>query len=507
MRYLLKRRNLRKIIILGEKNKRLLKTIILFIILPLYSVTAGCAYMGVTSYPKVLQEKKHLLYEGKFNQAVQGSAGKYHVGNSQVLHFMEQGMIYHIEGNYGASISSFEKALSIIHDYEERAVISARDIASQILTLPLNDNALPYKGYPFERVLVNTYQAFNYLLLGDIEKARVEVRRADQRQIKELERHHKEICEYERWGKKRGLSLADDSAFQRVQQQMQEASGSVLNSFQNAFTYYLSGLIYELNGEKGDAYIDYKKTYQLNPRFTCVQKDLLRLSKRLKFQQEYADWVSLFGHTEEDEAVQPSESEAEMIIFYGDGFIPQKQQIKITSHVGGILATIALPVYDQQMIAQDGRHHAIRGLDNGKTLGYPSMVADLNILAVKALREQLPIIFIRQAARILSKTAVTKQAQKGNSGFAFLAASLYSMASENADLRNWLLLPNNLQILRKRISAGAHKFTWLLQSHSGLNLDKQDTSVILQRGDVCLVNLRSIEDRLFCNLSIIHQTK
>jgi len=480
-----------------------------FLLIFLFILPSGCSYLGLVSYPATVQEKKQLVAGGNFDKAVQSLEKGTHSGNSQVLNLMEQSMVRHIQGDHRASLESFKQALSLIQSYEDRAVVSARSVGSQMLTLPLNDNAIPYYGYPFERVLANTYQAMNYLFLGNPQDARVEVRQADQRQTKELERHNKEVSEYQKWGSSKGIDLDRYSQVRKVQEEMQSLGGSSLNSFQNAFTYYLSGVIYELNGEANDAYIDYKKAFQLSPDCIYVQADLLRLSKKLGFQEEYAEWASRFkdlpktGYEEEPSA--PSGSGAEVILFYEDGFISQKQQIKLAIPIHNALVSIALPVYTSQSLHTEDTL-LVQALDSGNSLGTTSRIVNLDTLAVKALQEQYPIILTRQIARVISKTALSNRAQANSGDLGFIAASLYNVITENADLRNWLLLPNNIQILRRQVAAGSHEFTWRLQNRFGQKQNSRSTSVTLQDGDTCLVNIRSIGGRLFCSFAILHRT-
>ena len=61
-------------------------------------------------------------------------------------------------------------------DDKARLTLSGTGAAgSSLLT---NDNAIPYKGSGYERVMVHEFQAFNYLGLGDAQGATVELRRA-----------------------------------------------------------------------------------------------------------------------------------------------------------------------------------------------------------------------------------------------------------------------------------------------------------------------------------------
>ena len=64
--------------------------------------------------------------------------------------------------------------------------------------------------------------------------------------------------------------------------------GNIKNGFQNAFTFYLSGLLYEADKQFDDAYIDYKKALEINSDNSYLQQmfyDLLKnkgLPKTLK---------------------------------------------------------------------------------------------------------------------------------------------------------------------------------------------------------------------------------
>jgi len=196
------------------KMNRVKVTSSLFVIILSCIFAGGCAYLGMIPYPQTMQGQKQLLYGGKFTQATQLLA-KEASGNNKILYLMEQGMIHNVQGDYRASKEPFQQALAAIQSFEDRAVISARSVASQLLTLPMNDNAIPYRGYAFERVLLNTYQALNYFFLDDLEGARVEVRRADMRQTEELKRHNKQISAYQKWGKKRKIEPADYPGLQK----------------------------------------------------------------------------------------------------------------------------------------------------------------------------------------------------------------------------------------------------------------------------------------------------
>ena len=77
------------------------------------------------------------------------------------------------------SIAAFDDAARRIDDYEAAAKVSA---SSETAALFTNQANLPYRGRAYDKVMVHTYQALNYLQLADSDAARVELNRALQRQ-------------------------------------------------------------------------------------------------------------------------------------------------------------------------------------------------------------------------------------------------------------------------------------------------------------------------------------
>ncbi|MCK5843191.1 MAG: hypothetical protein KAG97_00705, partial [Victivallales bacterium] len=109
----------------------------------------------------------------------------------ELMWLYEEGSAKFAAGDYKGSIKAFEKAEKTIYDYEHRARISARDGLSETAAFLTTQNALSYKGNYYEKILLNAFKGLDYMALGDISGARVELRRAYERQ-KEAERLYAE---------------------------------------------------------------------------------------------------------------------------------------------------------------------------------------------------------------------------------------------------------------------------------------------------------------------------
>lgn len=105
------------------------------------------------------------------------------------------------------SIAAFDEAARRIDDYEAQAKIKVGSETGALLT---NQANLPYRGRAYDKVMLHTYQALNYLQLADSDAARVELNRALQRQRDAVEANAKRIEEAQELAKEAGSGGVKD---------------------------------------------------------------------------------------------------------------------------------------------------------------------------------------------------------------------------------------------------------------------------------------------------------
>jgi len=374
----------------------------------------------------------------------------------KILYTMEKGRIAQFSKNTEASLSNFSVAIATIQEKDQKAVVSASKIGANIASAAVNDNAIPYEAKGYERVMLHHYQAMNYLTQKDIEGAGVEVRWANMEQEEALSRHQRELEKAQEVAEEKKIS--DPMGNQELNDRyaaLDEIAGKVKNSFQNAYTFYISGLIYEISGQNNDAYIDYKKALEIYPDNKYLRNDVIRLAKKLQMENDLTEFKVKYDLNSE----APSDNETgkgEIIVLFEDGFVPQKQEVKIPLPVpnAGIIA-IAFPIYNAK--PEEATPLLLKGAD--EEIGCTDTICDIRALAVKSLKEEIPGIAIRQMIRAITKGAATKLAKEKLGLLGSLTMSAWNLVSENADLRSWLTLPANAQILRARLPAGTHTLT------------------------------------------------
>jgi len=403
-------------------------------------VLPGCATTSIfSSYPSQILPLKQQVINKQYKVA-QDKLEKHRSDNDKILYLMERGRISQIAQDHQGSIEDFKQVIAAMEANEEKARISLSGTASQGTALLTNDNAIPYSGDAYERVFVHHFQAMNYLFADNVNGALVEVRRANEQQKLAFTKHEDEITDAEQ------KRAQNDSKFMSSFAALDVAAGRVKNSFQNAYTFYASGVLYEVLGSLNDAYIDYKKALEIFPDNPYLQQDVLRLSKQLGMREDHQRFKKTFSVQLEP----PGDDKGEIIVFFEHGFAPVKQQIKVPFFIGSQVHTAAFPIYGN---IWESTSPLNLSYSNGSALGKTSPIVYVQALAAKALQERLPSMLVRQVLRVASK----KQMVDKTSGFGQLAVGILNIITENADQRSWQTLPNDAQIFRAYIPAGEHE--------------------------------------------------
>lgn len=377
--------------------------------------------------------------------------------SDMILYNMERGRIAQIVGNTDASMRDFAVSMDVIREKEQKAIVSASDIGAQAASVAVNDNAIPYEGAGYERVMLHQFQAMNYLSKNDLEGAGVEIRRANFEQEEALKRHGDELDEARKVAEEKRLENPQQvDAIKSQFSQLDEAAGKVKNSFQNAYTFYLSGFVYELTNQQNDAYIDYKKALEIFPENTVLQRDVIRLAGILEMNQDLEDFKNRFDPGPATGVAVAEKNAGELLVLFEDGFAPQKQEVKIYIPVprAGLIAA-AFPIYRSGWTSA----RPLLVTSGKEVVGSTETICDIRALAVKSLQEKIPVLAIRQTIRAVAKGVAAKRADEKFGALGFFGATLWNLVSETADLRSWITLPEDAQIMRVTLPAGMHKLT------------------------------------------------
>ncbi|MFH1567888.1 MAG: hypothetical protein ABIL09_07785, partial [Gemmatimonadota bacterium] len=397
---------------------------------------SGCAAYYAADMGRPLKRLARGDYEGALAKLEKPSGD-----TNKLLYRLERGLILHYQGAYEESNAEFERAEKLVDRFYTRSV------SREVVSLLTNDAVRPYSGEEFERALIHYYRALNYWKLGDPEGALVECRKAN-------------------------LRLAQFAA----------AADYALSYRNDAFLQYMTGLLYEAEGEWNDAYISFKdaaKGYAAyeeafglrTPR--PLAQDLVEVAARLGYQDEVAQLAEQYGVPRPGYGAGQT---TQVVVFAESGFIARKGQEDINLPImedgrdrdawmvseravyryrhpayGGRVKywlRVALPVYEPVRSAVT----AVRvsaGTDTARAV----LAEDLDAIAARTLQEKEDTILLRTVARGIAKYAATKAAEK-KSDFLGVLVNLLGAGTEAADTRGWLSLPKAIWLGRLNLPPG-----------------------------------------------------
>lgn len=421
------------------------------------AVALALALTGCASYTRVALEVRAPLARGDFAAAESLLVDK-KPGGDGLPYLMELGLVLRYQDQFDRSNETFDQAENLVED------LYTRSLSKEALSLVTSDEAIPYDGEMWERVLVNYYRALNYVDLDEYEDALVECRKINQK-----------LQAYVDASDKRPTYASD------------------------AFAQYLTALLYEADGHLDDAWIslcaadsayaDYEKAYGVPPP-TSLKRDLLRLAH----QQGYADDEARLRERWPD-VKAPSADEllrkGEIILFWEEGFAPAKIQEEMfvpilktdvrddrdawAHHLSrraarhpvyektelDYLLRIAVPAYPPPL---PDERRGWADLTSAGVSARSEIVEDVDAIARRGLEDRMGRVLFKTILRALAKYGVTRGAEK-KGDVAGTLVNLLTAATEKADTRSWITLPRAIHLVRLVVPPGVHDLT--LSCHAG----------------------------------------
>ncbi|WP_411165989.1 hypothetical protein Aeroheme_02563 [Aeromonas sp. DSM 116730] len=370
--------------------------------------------------------------------------------DTYVLDQLEKGRIAWLAGQDGVSKQGFAAADSRLAWEESQAKYRLSQGLAQAGSLLTNDQTMAYRTPDYERTMLHHYLALNYLQRGDAEGALVEVRRANQVQERALKARADEVRKAK---EKSEESEADGEMRQLMSRgapELDRLIGQVKNGFQNAYTFYFSGVLYEAAGDLNDAWVDYQRGYQIAPDNQSLQDALLRLARLRGSADELKETEKKVGR----KAPPPAKDQGQLVVLFEDGLIPARREIflplPISTSSGDFRTfTVAVPYYDNR--ASDTGPLTV---SVGKQAGRTSSLVRLESLAAKDLQERLPGMLTRQALRLVAKEQLRRSAAKEGGDVGNILVGIFNTLSERADTRSWLTLPAEASSWQGMVPAG-----------------------------------------------------
>lgn len=412
-------------------------------LLSLLMISGFLILQGCSTYGAKTKGVRAKLNVGRPDLALREFETKSQDSSDKVLTHLHKGMLNRMTGDYSKSNKNFEVAK------KEMKYLYTKSVSQAVGSAVVNDTVRDYAGDRYEQILVHAYMALNYLTLGELDSARVEILQAD--------------VKMKEWGE---------------------------TPLEDPFVRYLSGIIFEALGEYDQALVSYRKSVKVYkstisqhglPVPNQLKKDLLRMLAYEGLRNELRQYESEFGIKFDKNADKDS---GYVIAILDNGLGPAKSQHTIRTWAPMInqRLKIALPTYKKSR----KKTRLSRIVVNDKAFDFET-VENIDAMARKALEDEMPAITLRALARMVIKHKASKEAEKRGGGLMGLAFKIGGMASEVADTRNWSTLPQEIQLIRVPLKPGTYNARIEMMSNRGV-IDSMTHPVTVRKGRLTFVS-------------------
>lgn len=388
-----------------------------------------------------------------------------------VLYGMDLGMANNVVGDFRESSRIFRNTERLDQQ------LYTKSVGNIALSYQTNDLVLPFRGTPFERVMINLVNSLNYAGEGDWNGALVETRKIREKLVRYNRRYPKATLSGGKYAR------SEEGAARLLGQHQIPYDPSQLNHYtDDAFARYLSGVYQEAQIHLGgvdyqSALLSYRKAfrvYQKNqvlygtgiPSFlvpallrTADAAGRSNLLGRLRKRYPGVSWVPAshferLGH----------------ILFVGYNgriFHLTPERFAFPFPIGGQLPVISFAIPRPEGGGTSVSGHRLKALDPGRqeVLSVQSETAeDLTAIGKTNFQDHLKRIVLREAVRAILKTTeeVVSQNEANRYGgplggvLAMIVGDVATYASDIADTRSWRTLPATFDYAQMDLDPGTY---------------------------------------------------
>lgn len=411
-------------------NQRKISSFFILLLLPL--TILSCA-----TYQSKTLEARAKLKTGQFTEAIERLKFLADTpGDDQLVYVLDYATALQINGEYKASAQAFQKADKLVdlNDYH-----SVTNIVGATLG---GEEMIQYKGESYEKFLISTMNAINYLMMGDYDGGLVEARRINDK-ISKMKMDGREAYEF------------------------------------SPFARYLAALMWDSEKKYDDAYIEYEGAYKLDPNNPFLPADLVRSAKLARRDESYKKWKKELGDVGEDPSWY-DRGMGELILIYQQGWGAEKR-----SRGGQYRFPSLSRVHNQTEFAA----LQIKGYEDQIS----HKVYDVDGVAIETLEKDFGALVARRVGGIAAKAVVADQIRQKSEILGSIAWVAMNVA-DRADLRQWSTLPSTIQVARVLLKPGKYKISiqGLSSSRTPTNDAMVEKEIRIQAGRKTFMNWRSL---------------
>lgn len=425
----------------------------------------SCTTMGDYDYTYINQSLDTGHYEEAY-ESISADNEKIYKSHAEVLVNLDKGILSHYGGEYKRSNTELTQAERKIEEYYTKSV--TQTISSYLI----NDNVVDYEGEVFEDIYTNIFMALNYINMGNIEDAFVEIRRFDNKLRVASAKYSDLIAQ----ANKESASNGGESV-----------TVPPMEFHNSALARYLSMLLYRSRGQLDSAAIDMR---YLDSAFASQPK-IYNFPKPKSLDEELT--------------VPAGKARLNILSFTGKAPIKIEEEIRLYSILGDFYYKIAFPIMvnrDSEIASIQAtiipKEPSLSGSENQvKTLSMEP-IESISSIAMDTFSQRQSLIYLRAMIRSITKattTAVWGGLADGVSDDGYsamfsilqLASIITTEATERADVRCSRYFPDLAWVTGVTVEPGEYILSIEYKNHAGKTIAQEQQNVTVQANGLNLV--------------------
>lgn len=383
-------------------------------------LSSGCASM---IQQNSFDDFEKNLLEGNSDKLIETVEGK---AEGDILWSLQAGAVMRNEGQYKRSNFHFDNAEKIMKEEDTEGLINeAMELGGSMI---VNDAILDYEQSHYDGVMTNTYKALNFMAIGDMDSARIEFNRAEDRQRRAATYFKSEIKEKQLEKDEENQDTIDQSLAAVEKEFSDLKKWKAYDGYINPFTTYMNAIFLMTNGNDKS---DYNKAADSLKRVYGITKNPsvkvdLQMAKSLAKGKSSKNTVWVVFENGLSAVKEEKRIDVPVFLF-------SKEAGKNVAYTG-----IALPKMKDRSVSQNSI----------KINGHPTQtISDMNKIIKAEFSAEFPYILTREVTRAVVKTVIQKQVADSDGLLGGLTAFAQA-ATTSADIRMQTTLPENIQITR-----------------------------------------------------------
>lgn len=371
--------------------------------------------------------------------------------DKDLLYHLERGSLLRYGSRIDDSTTSWLAADGKVNEWESLVRSDMGKYLGQFGSFIVNDKVARYDGKDYEKVLLSTQLAINHVLRGNWDTARIEIKKTHEREALIEELRAKEREQVEADAEKRGITASFKDLKGYPVETLDDPNVLKLrNGYQNPFSHYLAGFVYEALGENSLAAPGYRKAIELQPNNPQLEGALAGLDRRAR---------------------QLKRNESDVLFVIESGEIANRRSVSFPvpalSNGNLLLVPVSFPTL------QTSNNPEVQQVTVNGTALILSPISNLDLMAKRTLRDEMPGIILRGVVRATAKSLLQKEMNDRAGPLAGLLTAVATNVSESADERGWRSLPAQITIARATLPQGKHRLS-ITGSH-GQHLETEIT--------------------------------